>query len=70
MKREKVLSPERVVRMLSQVAIGLDEAHARGFVHRDLKPDNLFLCGTREGDDVKILDFGSVKDTGNKPRRS
>lgn len=62
LKREKFLPPERVIRMLSQVAIGLDEAHARQFVHRDLKPDNLFLCGTREGDDVKILDFGSVKD--------
>jgi eukaryotic-like serine/threonine-protein kinase len=48
--------------MLSQVAIGLDQAHARSFIHRDLKPDNLFLCGTREGDIVKVLDFGSVKD--------
>ena len=63
LKREKVLPPERTVRMLSQVAIGLDEAHARNFIHRDLKPDNLFLCGTREGDVVKLLDFGSVKDT-------
>lgn len=63
LKREKVLSPERLVRMLAQVAIGLDEAHARRFIHRDLKPDNLFLCGRREGDIVKILDFGSVKDT-------
>lgn len=62
LKREKMIPPDRIVRMLSQVAIGLDEAHARQFVHRDLKPDNLFLCGTREGDDVKILDFGSVKD--------
>ena len=62
LKREKFLPPERVIRMLSQVAIGLDQAHARQFVHRDLKPDNLFLCGTREGDDVKVLDFGSVKD--------
>ncbi|HEX3772224.1 MAG TPA: serine/threonine-protein kinase [Polyangiaceae bacterium] len=63
LKREKTLPPERLVRMLSQVAIGLDEAHGRGFIHRDLKPDNLFLCGTREGDIVKLLDFGSVKDT-------
>jgi serine/threonine-protein kinase len=62
LKREKFLPPERVIRMLAQVAIGLDAAHARQFVHRDLKPDNLFLCGTREGDDVRILDFGSVKD--------
>ncbi len=62
LKREKTIPPERLIRMLSQVAIGLDEAHARQFVHRDLKPDNLFLCGTREGDIVKILDFGSVKD--------
>ncbi len=69
LKREHVLSPARLVRMLSQVAIGLDEAHARGFVHRDLKPDNLFLCGTREGDVVKLLDFGSVKDTGDNNRK-
>jgi serine/threonine-protein kinase len=62
LKREKFLPPERIIRMLSQVALGLDEAHNRQFIHRDLKPDNLFLCGTREGDVVKILDFGSVKD--------
>ncbi|HLK36880.1 MAG TPA: serine/threonine-protein kinase [Polyangiaceae bacterium] len=69
LKREKTLPPERLVRVLSQVAIGLDGAHARGFIHRDLKPDNLFLCGTREGDNVKILDFGSVKDTGGNRKK-
>jgi serine/threonine-protein kinase len=69
LKREKMLPPERLVRALSQVAIGLDGAHARGFIHRDLKPDNLFLCGTREGDIVKILDFGSVKDTGGNRKK-
>jgi serine/threonine-protein kinase len=69
LKREKVLPPGRVIRMMSQVAIGLDQAHARKLVHRDLKPDNLFLCGTREGDAVKLLDFGSVKDTGGTRKK-
>jgi serine/threonine-protein kinase len=69
LKREKVIPPERVVRMLSHVAIGLDEAHQRSLIHRDLKPDNIFLCGTREGDIVKILDFGSAKDKGSSNQK-
>jgi serine/threonine-protein kinase len=69
LKREKYLPPERLVRMLSHVAIGLDEAHQRNLIHRDLKPDNLFLCGTREGDLVKILDFGSAKDKSSNKKK-
>jgi serine/threonine-protein kinase len=69
LKREGVLPPARVVRMMSQLAIALDQAHARGFVHRDLKPDNLFLCQTSEGDIVKVLDFGSVKDTAENAKK-
>jgi serine/threonine-protein kinase len=62
LKRQKTIRPARLVRMLSQVALGLDPAHAKKLVHRDLKPDNLFLCQTTVGDIVKLLDFGSVKD--------
>jgi serine/threonine-protein kinase len=62
LKRDRVLSPERLIRMMAQVAIGLSAAHDRKIIHRDLKPDNVFLCGTHDGDIVKILDFGSVRD--------
>ena len=69
LKREQVILPARMLRMLSQVAIGLDEAHARKFVHRDLKPDNLFLCQTHDGDTAKLLDFGSAKDKGESAKK-
>src|SRR5438093_12350503 len=62
MQREKLVRAERVIRILSQMAIGLEQPHARKLVHRDIKPDNIFLCGTEEGPVVKLLDFGSVRD--------
>ncbi|AKF07886.1 serine/threonine-protein kinase [Sandaracinus amylolyticus] len=51
----------RALRVMCQVALGLEDAHSFGVIHRDLKPDNLFLCEGEGGDDVRILDFGSVK---------
>jgi serine/threonine-protein kinase len=51
----------RIVRVVSQVALGLSHAHSYGFIHRDLKPDNIFLCTTPDGAQVRLLDFGSVK---------
>jgi len=45
-----------------QTCDGLAEAHARGIVHRDIKPDNLFLVERSPGwPSVKILDFGISK---------
>ena len=69
LKREGTLPPSRIVRMLAQLAVGLDGAHDKKLVHRDLKPDNIFLCQTREGDNVKILDFGSVKDKADNAKK-
>ncbi|NUP12034.1 MAG: serine/threonine protein kinase [Polyangiaceae bacterium] len=69
LKREKLMKPERVIRMASQVALGLEAAHARKQVHRDLKPDNLFLGHTPDGDVTKILDFGSVRDNNENAKK-
>jgi serine/threonine protein kinase len=50
-----------IVRVLAQTALALEHAHSFGFIHRDLKPDNIFLCDTPAGVEVRMLDFGSVK---------
>ena len=52
------LSVRRSVDIAIQIARGLAAAHAKGLVHRDLKPDNVFLVADGQ---VKILDFGLAK---------
>lgn len=69
LSRERTIPAARLVRMVSQVAIALDAAHERKFVHRDLKPDNIYLCQSADGDTVKVLDFGSVKDNAKGARQ-
>ncbi|HEX2568874.1 MAG TPA: serine/threonine-protein kinase [Polyangia bacterium] len=57
--RKGPLAPARVIHIASQIARGLQAAHQNGVIHRDLKPDNIFLL-SRDGisDFVKIVDFG------------
>ena len=44
-----------------QMLNGLEAAHAHNVVHRDLKPDNVFIVSTPQGPLVKLLDFGIAK---------
>jgi serine/threonine-protein kinase len=56
-------APERAAYLLSQVCHSLAEAHDREFVHRDVKPANIFACELGgDVDFVKVLDFGLVLD--------
>ena len=52
------LPPRRVARIVEQVARALDDAHQQGFVHRDVKPPNIFVG---KGDHVTLTDFGIAK---------
>jgi serine/threonine protein kinase len=61
-KLEGPLPPERMVALIRQACDALAEAHSLGFIHRDVKPSNLFLC--RLGpkvDFLKVLDFGLAR---------
>jgi serine/threonine-protein kinase len=55
------LPAERAVYLLRQICRSLGEAHARGLIHRDIKPGNIRVCTQGdEHDFVKVLDFGLV----------
>jgi len=60
------LEPHAFVRLMMPVLRGVQAAHKAGVVHRDLKPDNIFLCIDLHGQarDTKVLDFGIAKLTG------
>ena len=59
--REGAIPPSQIVSIMREVLGSLSEAHAEGLVHRDLKPDNIFLNRVSGREHVKVLDFGVAK---------
>jgi serine/threonine-protein kinase len=60
-QEEGPLPVPRVCSIVKQVAAALEAAHRLGMVHRDIKPDNIALIESPEGELVKVLDFGIAK---------
>jgi len=58
LERDKTLAPELAVSVAESVLETLVAAHAEGVLHRDMKPENVFLC---DDGAVKVLDFGVAK---------
>lgn len=60
--RNVYMSATNIVNVLEQAAKGIDHAHSLCIIHRDIKPDNIFLQAIPGDVVVKILDFGIAKE--------
>ena len=60
------MEPREAVRIIRQVAEALGEAHEKGVVHRDIKPDNIIVARRL----VKVLDFGIAKQMAGNSKES
>ena len=66
LETERVLAPQRVIRIGAQICDALEAAHDLQIVHRDLKPQNVMVLA-KGRDIVKVLDFGIAKSLTPEP---
>ena len=61
MREQGPMAAARVCAIVKQLAAALEAAHALGIVHRDVKPSNIILRNTSQGERAVVLDFGIAK---------
>src|SRR5690606_17193414 len=62
LKREEAMPVDLAVFLIREAALALASVHTAGVVHRDIKPDNLFLVGEiGRPQSLKVLDFGMAR---------
>ena len=64
--RQRDLNVRQRLDLLVKVCMGVDHAHQRGVIHRDLKPGNILVLESKDGLQPKILDFGVARAVGSE----
>lgn len=63
--RDGTLSEAKILSILEPLLDGLEQIHAKGFLHRDIKPDNIYM---RDDGSPVLIDFGAARETLNKSK--
>jgi YVTN family beta-propeller protein len=61
LQREGAMEPRRAIELVAQLGHALDAAHARGLVHRDVKPSNALIATEGADEHVYLADFGLTR---------
>lgn len=71
LEREKTIPADETIRLMLPVLRSLEAVHEEGIIHRDIAPDNIFICKDKDGkEQAKLLDFGAARFATTRHSRS